>query len=204
LRLATSSSDAFRLILRNSFRLDRLRLPRATSEEKVAILRSNDEATVKLVPTGLLISCATPATSRPRAASFSASIKEFWVSCRFPQGGLGHVPGTVYLLFACVQRSFGALALGDFFGRYVGETAQRKTISPPPRCNWDPLTPNVSPSVRVSLAVCNLHNPSTRYQHRRGSCFLCADRETKRLSSRARRTLHKQTAAQNGRLSVFA
>jgi hypothetical protein len=61
---------------------DRLSSPRATSAANNAVLRSSDEATVRLMPIGLLTSWATPATSRPSAASFSASIREFWVSRR--------------------------------------------------------------------------------------------------------------------------
>src|SRR6202022_3879017 len=80
LRLATSCEDASRLVSRKSFRLDRLRSPRATSAANNAVLRSRDEATVRLMPTGLLTSWATPATSRPSAASFSASISDCWVS----------------------------------------------------------------------------------------------------------------------------
>ena len=58
-------------------------LPATTSEANSWLLRSSDDATVKLVPRGLLISWATPATNLPRAASFSASINEFWVSRKF-------------------------------------------------------------------------------------------------------------------------
>ena len=45
LRLATSCEDASRPVSRNSLRLDRLRLPCASSAAITAILRSSEEAT---------------------------------------------------------------------------------------------------------------------------------------------------------------
>ena len=115
LRLVTSCDDASRLISRNSFRLDRLRLPCANSAANMAILLSSVEATVRLVPTGLLISCATPATSRPSAASFSASISEVLGLPQISQCRFGCILGAAYLSFAFLQRGLGALALGNLF-----------------------------------------------------------------------------------------
>ena len=48
--------------------------PRRKKRGRTAALK----ATVRLIPTGLLTPCATPATSPPRAASFFGPISEFW------------------------------------------------------------------------------------------------------------------------------
>src|SRR5215475_6694679 len=88
-----------------SFRSDCLRSPRATFSANTFRRHSSDVATVMATPTGLLISCATPATRRPSAACFSDSISELWV-LQMAQRSLGRVPGFAYLLLV-------ALALGD-------------------------------------------------------------------------------------------
>ena len=69
-RFATSWTAASFTPPRNSFRADRLISPRSTSPAKTSYRRCSEEAIVRLIPTGLLISCATPATRRPSAASF--------------------------------------------------------------------------------------------------------------------------------------
>jgi hypothetical protein len=57
---------------RNEFsQVDRRTPPLATSASNRSALFRNAEATVRLVPTGVLSSWATPATSLPSAASFS-------------------------------------------------------------------------------------------------------------------------------------
>ena len=55
----------------NSVRVDRRTPPLATLASNRSALFRKAEATVRLVPTGVLSSWATPATSLPSAASFS-------------------------------------------------------------------------------------------------------------------------------------
>ncbi len=81
LRLATSCLAASLLPAMNSSSFDRRTCPSRTSSAKCSQRRAKLDATVRLMPTGLFTSCATPATRPPSAASFSASIRLFWVSC---------------------------------------------------------------------------------------------------------------------------
>ena len=82
------------------------------SAAKTSYRRCSEEATVRLMPTGVLISWATPATSRPSAASFSASISEACVSRKCSSVGFRGFPRAPHLLLA-------ALALGDLFRRDI-------------------------------------------------------------------------------------
>ena len=82
LRFATSCLAASWLPAMNSSSLERRIFPLRTSAEKLSQRRAKLDATVRLMPIGLLTSCATPATKPPSAASFSASIRLCCVSCR--------------------------------------------------------------------------------------------------------------------------
>ena len=81
LRLATSCFAASWLPLMNSSSVDLRTAPSRIAAENWSQRRAKLDATVRLMPTGLLTSCATPATRPPSAASFSASIRLCCVSC---------------------------------------------------------------------------------------------------------------------------
>ena len=75
-RFATSCWAASRQVRTNSSSCDRFRGPAdRSSASNISARRAKLDATVRLIPTGLFTSCATPATSPPSAASRSASIR---------------------------------------------------------------------------------------------------------------------------------
>jgi hypothetical protein len=105
LRLATSCDDASRLVSRKSFRLERRSSPRATSAVKFDVLRSSAEATVRLMPTGLLTSWATPPPAVPSASFFRLDQRVLRLA-QVPQRPLRRILGLAHL-------EFDALALAD-------------------------------------------------------------------------------------------
>ncbi len=74
-RFATSCPAASREVLTNSSSLERRSGSVRNSCSNVSARRAKLDATVRLMPIGLLTSWATPATSPPSAASRSASIR---------------------------------------------------------------------------------------------------------------------------------
>ena len=108
--------------------------PLADLGREIVAAARKARATVRLMPTGLLTSCATPATKPPSAASFSASIRLFCVSaaraapfrrdpsrCRSSDLGLALGDGVL------AEHLDGARHLADFVARI--EIARRAVRS---------------------------------------------------------------------------